>query len=173
MQDGLKKIADTSTNRTPDRCIPGTISHCLLLSLLQLLFIGLNNIKNRRIDYHWRGGKNVMWSSLQFLPGLFLQVTSPLGDVLHHADKVSHGQFAFTTAESGIYLACFWTETLEKGMVVNLNLDWRTGIAAKDWDSIAKKEKLDVSKIVMFLYNTNESLNDKLVIDAEKQTCET
>jgi hypothetical protein len=78
---------------------------------------------------------------------LFLQVTSPLGDVLHHADKVSHGQFAFTTVESGSYLACFWTETLEKGMVVNLNLDWRTGIAAKDWDSIAKKEKLDVSTV--------------------------
>ena len=74
-------------------------------------------------------------------------MTSPFGDVLHHADKVSHGQFAFTTAESGIYLACFWTETLEKGMVVNLNLDWRTGIAAKDWDSIAKKEKLDVSTV--------------------------
>lgn len=95
--------------------------------------------------------KRMMWSSLQFLPGLFLQVTSPLGDVLHHADKVSHGQFAFTTAESGIYLACFWTETLEKGMVVNLNLDWRTGIAAKDWDSIAKKEKLDVSTVPVIL----------------------
>jgi hypothetical protein len=31
-------------------------------------------------------------------------------------------------------------------MVVNLNLDWRTGIATRDWDAITKKEKLEVSK---------------------------
>jgi p24 family protein delta-1 len=86
---------------------------------------------------------------LRFFPDwTVLQVTSPYGDILHHAEKVSHGQFAFTTAESGIYLACFWAGTLEKGMVINLNLDWRIGIAAKDWDSIAKKEKIDVSTVV-------------------------
>jgi hypothetical protein len=68
---------------------------------------------------------DVVVTAVFFFPGLFLflQVTSPLGDILHHADKVSHGQFAFTTVESGNYLACFWTETLEKGMVVNLNLN--------------------------------------------------
>ncbi|CAD6245465.1 unnamed protein product [Miscanthus lutarioriparius] len=86
---------------------------------------------------------SILFEEHPIRPRVSAKVTSPFGDVLHHADKVSHGQFAFTTAESGIYLACFWTETLEKGMVVNLNLDWRTGIAAKDWDSIAKKEKLD------------------------------
>ena len=36
---------------------------------------------------------------------------------------------------------------MEKGMVISLNLDWRIGIAAKDWDSIAKKEKIDVSTV--------------------------
>ncbi|KAG0523929.1 hypothetical protein BDA96_07G165500 [Sorghum bicolor] len=86
---------------------------------------------------------SILFEEHPIRPKVSAKVTSPLGDVLHHADKVSHGQFAFTTVESGNYLACFWTETLEKGMVVNLNLDWRTGIAAKDWDSIAKKEKLD------------------------------
>jgi len=87
---------------------------------------------------------------LRFFPDWIL---CPAGDValrrdtLDHAEKVSHGQFAFTTAESGIYLACFWAGTLEKGMVISLNLDWRIGIAAKDWDSIAKKEKIDVSTV--------------------------
>jgi hypothetical protein len=74
-------------------------------------------------------------------------VTSPHGDVLHYAEKVTQGQFAFTTADSGIYLACFWAETLDRGMVINLNIDWRLGIAAKDWDSVAKKEKIDVSTV--------------------------
>jgi hypothetical protein len=50
-----------------------------------------------------------------FLPALFMQVTSPYGDVLHHSDKVTLGQFAFTAAESGNYLACFKVETLERG----------------------------------------------------------
>jgi hypothetical protein len=86
-------------------------------------------------------------SSATFLLGLFMQVTSPYLGVLHHSDKVTHGQLVFTTAESGNYLASFKvkTQTEERGMVFNLNLDWRTGIVMRDWDTIAKKEKLEVS----------------------------
>ena len=69
-------------------------------------------------------------------------MTSPFGDVLHHANKVSHGQFAFTTAESGIYLAFFWAETVEKGMVVNLNLDWRTGSQQRTGTLLLRKRSL-------------------------------
>ena len=54
------------------------------------------------------------------------------------------GQFAFTTTEAGNYLACFWIDSVEKGSGTSLNLDWRIGIAAKDWDTIAKKEKIEV-----------------------------
>lgn len=31
------------------------------------------------------------------------------------------------------------------GGEVNVNLDWRIGIAAKDWDSVARKEKIEVN----------------------------
>jgi hypothetical protein len=27
---------------------------------------------------------------------------------------------------------------------VSVNIDWKTGIAAKDWDSVARKEKIEV-----------------------------
>ncbi|KAL5220025.1 hypothetical protein ABZP36_024738 [Zizania latifolia] len=53
------------------------------------------------------------------------------------------GQFAFNKAEAGVYLACFWVDTVDKGMVVSLNLDWKTGIATKDWEALAKTEKLE------------------------------
>jgi hypothetical protein len=53
-------------------------------------------------------------------------------------------QFAFTTSEAGNFLACFSVDGDSKGLVVKLNLDWKIGIAAKDWDSVAKKEKLEV-----------------------------
>ncbi|KAK6132316.1 hypothetical protein DH2020_033940 [Rehmannia glutinosa] len=40
-------------------------------------------------------------------PTVSVKVTSPYGNNLYHQEKVSHGQFAFTTTESGNYLACF------------------------------------------------------------------
>jgi hypothetical protein len=55
-------------------------------------------------------------SSAMFLLGLFMQVTSPYLGVLHHSDKVTHGQFVFTATEFGNYLASFKVKTdLRKG----------------------------------------------------------
>ncbi|KAK7385210.1 hypothetical protein VNO78_30923 [Psophocarpus tetragonolobus] len=70
-----------------------------------------------------------------------VKVTSPYGNNLHHNENVTHGQFAFTTAESGNYVACFWMEGTHQE--TSIGLDWKTGIAAKDWDSVAKKEKIE------------------------------
>ncbi|KAJ3677047.1 hypothetical protein LUZ60_002771 [Juncus effusus] len=79
----------------------------------------------------------------RFNPTMSVKVTSPFGNTLHSAEKVTEGQFAFTTAEAGNYLVCFWVDSGEqKGIGGNVNLDWKIGINAKDWDSVAKKEKL-------------------------------
>ncbi|KAK2994844.1 hypothetical protein RJ640_026041 [Escallonia rubra] len=76
--------------------------------------------------------------------GFFLQVTSPYGNNLHHQENVTHGQFAFTTTEGGNYLACFWIDgNHQRSKGVTVSLDWRTGIAAKDWESVARKEKIE------------------------------
>lgn len=58
---------------------------------------------------------------------------------------MTHGQFAFTTTESGNYLACFWVDGNHQGGGLSVSLDWRIGIAAKDWESVAKKEKIEVT----------------------------
>ena len=73
-----------------------------------------------------------------------LQVTSPYGNQLHYQENVEKGQFAFTTSESGNFMACFWLLNAPPNAVANVALDWKTGVAAKDWASIAKKDKLDV-----------------------------
>uniref|UniRef100_N1QSB9 Transmembrane emp24 domain-containing protein 10 n=1 Tax=Aegilops tauschii TaxID=37682 RepID=N1QSB9_AEGTA len=73
----------------------------------------------------------------------FEPVTSPYGNTVHHKENATVGQFAFTTSEAGNYLACFWLDSAEKGSGVSLNLDWKIGIATKDWDSVAKKEKIE------------------------------
>lgn len=72
-----------------------------------------------------------------------LKVTSPYGNTLHHKENVKSGQFAFTTTEPGNYLACFSIDSADKGVGASVNLDWKIGIAAKDWDSVAKKEKIE------------------------------
>ncbi|XP_074302989.1 transmembrane emp24 domain-containing protein p24delta3-like isoform X2 [Silene latifolia] len=77
-------------------------------------------------------------------PTISLKVTSPFGNNLHHSENVTHGQFAFTTHEAGNYLACLWVDGHSpKSSEVSVNLDWRTGVAAKDWEIVARKEKIE------------------------------
>ncbi|XP_062177448.1 transmembrane emp24 domain-containing protein p24delta3-like [Alnus glutinosa] len=78
------------------------------------------------------------------IPTISAKVTSPYGNTLHHVENATHGQFAFTAQEAGNYLACFWVDGSNPGGGdVSVNLDWRTGIAAKDWESVARKEKIE------------------------------
>ncbi|KAG7592559.1 GOLD domain [Arabidopsis thaliana x Arabidopsis arenosa] len=77
-------------------------------------------------------------------PAVSSKVTSPYGNNLHHQENVTHGQFAFTTQEAGNYLACFWIDSTHPlANPITLGVDWKMGIAAKDWDSVAKKEKIE------------------------------
>jgi len=76
---------------------------------------------------------------------VFSQVTSPYGNILHHNENATQGQFAFTAEESGNYEACFWMVSKHKEEAT-LSLEWKTGIAAKDWESVAKKEKIEVNQ---------------------------
>ncbi|KAB2051076.1 hypothetical protein ES319_A12G031300v1 [Gossypium barbadense] len=80
-----------------------------------------------------------------------VKVTSPYGNNLHHSENVTYGRFAFTTEEAGNYLACFWSDNRTRGSgEVVVNIDWKTGIAAKDWESVARKEKLQFTKELFY-----------------------
>ena len=80
---------------------------------------------------------------------------------------MTHGQFAFTTHEAGNYLACFWIEGHYQGSgYLSVNLDWKTGIAAKDWESVARKEKIEVSTPMS---NSLVSLNLETCKDMKKR----
>ncbi|GJP37113.1 hypothetical protein CLOM_g21554 [Closterium sp. NIES-68] len=73
-----------------------------------------------------------------------VKVTSPFGRQLHWQSSVEEGHFGFTAKESGQFMACFWMPHGTPGEhSVMVDLEWRSGVAAKDWASIAKKEKID------------------------------
>jgi len=87
------------------------------------------------------------WSSLLRL--MVAQVTSPYGNSMHYAENVQSGHFAFTATEAGDYLACFWAPDHKPPVTIGFEFDWRSGVSAKDWPSVAKKGKVDVS--ILFL----------------------
>lgn len=42
-------------------------------------------------------------------------------------------------------MACFWADgKSQEGSALSVSLEWRTGIATKDWESVARKEKIEV-----------------------------
>ncbi|KAL0694563.1 hypothetical protein Bca4012_061743 [Brassica carinata] len=100
-----------------------------------------------------------------FLPTISVKVTSPYGKNLHHMENVTVGEFAFTTQESGNYMACFTADAKSHGNKnVSISVDWKTGIAAKDWKTIAKKEKIEgVELEIRKLEAAVEAIHENLV----------
>lgn len=75
----------------------------------------------------------------------WVQVTSTYGNSYHSAENVDSGQFAFTAAEAGDYMTCFFAIDHNPKTTLTVDFDWRTGVAAKDWTNVAKKGQVDVS----------------------------
>ncbi len=124
----------SSSFLTSNRCETGTVVHAAFvfsfLGFLVLYFIFPS------LEFSAAGRRSV---NLYFLflgcmaeLDLALQVTSPHGKQLHHLENVHSGQFAFTSKESGKYVACFWLQSAHPNVHLNLALDWKTGVGAKD-----------------------------------------
>lgn len=98
-------------------------------------------------------------------PSISVKVTSPYGNTLYSNEKVTHGQFGFTTTEAGNYVACFTLDgDHHTNNKVSVGIDWKVGIAAKDWDSVAKKDKiegldLEMRKLVDSVQAIRDNLN--------------
>lgn len=94
---------------------------------------------------------------------LNVRVTSPYGNNYHHGDQVDSGNFAFTAAEAGDYTTCFSAADHEPETKLAIEFEWKTGVAAKDWSKIAKKEQVEVMEIEMKkLLDTVTSINEEM-----------
>ncbi|XP_057530750.1 transmembrane emp24 domain-containing protein p24delta9-like [Amaranthus tricolor] len=94
---------------------------------------------------------------------LTVRVTSAHGNNYHTADHVESGKFAYTAAESGDYMACFWTPEHNPPLTVTVDFDWKTGVTAKDWGSVVKKGTVDVMEIELKkLMDTVNSVHEEM-----------
>ncbi|KAJ8625549.1 hypothetical protein MRB53_034079 [Persea americana] len=98
------------------------------------------------------------------VPTISANVTSPYGNNLHGKEKATEGQFAFTTVEAGNYMACFWVDGPYEGLGATVNIDWKIGHAAKDWDSVVKRGKIQgVELRLMKLADTVNAIHERLL----------
>ncbi|GAB2211198.1 hypothetical protein Droror1_Dr00016490 [Drosera rotundifolia] len=59
-------------------------------------------------------------------------VTSLYGNSYHSAENLESGQFAFTAAESGDYMACFWLPEYNPVITMTVEFEWRSRVAWED-----------------------------------------
>ncbi|XP_076947476.1 transmembrane emp24 domain-containing protein p24delta3-like [Bidens hawaiensis] len=97
-------------------------------------------------------------------PTVSISVRSPHGNLIYHKENVTEDEFAFTSTESGSYVTCFLPDNPDTGEKIAVNINWKIGAAAKDWDSVAKKEKIEgVELELRKLEGHVEAIRDNLV----------
>ncbi|KAF9624804.1 hypothetical protein IFM89_014189 [Coptis chinensis] len=100
-----------------------------------------------------------------------VRVTSSFGNNYHYGDSVESGQFAFTAAEAGDYMACFYAmDHKPVPITVSIDFDWKSGVAAKDWSNVAKKGQVDVMQLELRkLEDTIQSIHDEMFYLRERE----
>lgn len=99
-----------------------------------------------------------------------VKVTSPYGNNYHTGEHVESGTFAFTAAEGGDYMACFWASDHKRIIHLSVEFDWKTGVAAKDWSNIAKKGQIDVMEIELKkLHDTVSYIHEEMFYLRERE----
>lgn len=103
-------------------------------------------------------------------PRISAKVTSPYGFPLHFQEHVVEGQFGFTSKEIGNFVACFWIPEAPKGTKITVDLDWKTGLAAKDWANVAKREKIDGIELeIRKLEDAVKDIHDNMLYLRERE----
>ncbi|WJX44787.1 hypothetical protein P8452_31730 [Trifolium repens] len=99
-----------------------------------------------------------------------VRVTSSHGNNYHYGDRVQSGQFAFSAAEAGDYMTCFWAVDNKPEVTLTIDLEWKTGVAAKDWSNVAKKGQVDVMEIeIKKLQDTVSAIHDEMFFLRERE----
>jgi p24 family protein delta-1 len=94
-----------------------------------------------------------------------VRVEDPSGRLLHEKkDESSAGQYGFTTKAAGEYKACFSVADATTAQFTRIRIDWKVGVAATDWDALAKKENLNaMSAELRRLEETVREIHEEMI----------
>mmetsp|Transcript_35687 Transcript_35687/g.43028 ORF Transcript_35687/g.43028 Transcript_35687/m.43028 type:complete len:212 (+) Transcript_35687:80-715(+) len=74
-----------------------------------------------------------------------VKLEDPFGTVLWTSEDTPKGQYGFTTKTKGDFKVCFTrTDPTVDHTSHKIRLDWKTGVAASDWDNLASKEHMEI-----------------------------
>ncbi|NWR10465.1 TMEDA protein, partial [Paradoxornis webbianus] len=108
----------------------------------------------------WKG------KGLCFLPSLsFFQITDSAGHILYAKEDATKGKFAFTTEDYDMFEACFESKLpVGTGRMPDqlVTLDMKHGVEAKNYEEIAKVEKLKPLEVEL---RRLEDLSESIVND--------
>ncbi|XP_021741029.1 transmembrane emp24 domain-containing protein p24delta7-like [Chenopodium quinoa] len=98
------------------------------------------------------------------------RVTSPRGNHYHYKDVVESGIFAFTAAETGDYMTCFWAPYNNPPSKILIDFEWKTGIDARDWYNVARKGQIDLVDVELRkLYDSVKSIHEEMFYLRERE----
>ncbi|XP_051146185.1 transmembrane emp24 domain-containing protein p24delta9-like [Andrographis paniculata] len=99
-----------------------------------------------------------------------VRVTSPYGNSYHYAEHVTEGHFAYQASEPGDYMACFFAASHQPSIVITVDFEWKSGIAAKDWGSVAKKGSVELMEIELKkMLDTVQSISEEMYYLRERE----
>ncbi|KAL1569824.1 transmembrane emp24 domain-containing protein p24delta9-like [Salvia divinorum] len=99
-----------------------------------------------------------------------VRVTSAYGNSHHYSDHVTEGHFAFQAVEAGDYMACFFAADHKPSTTISVDFDWKSGVVAKDWTSVAKKGSVELMEIELKkMLDTVQSIHDEMYYLRERE----
>ncbi|XP_071706651.1 transmembrane emp24 domain-containing protein p24delta9-like [Rutidosis leptorrhynchoides] len=99
-----------------------------------------------------------------------LKLTSAFGNSYHSSENVQSGQFAFQAVEGGDYMACFFAIEHQPPLKIPIEFDWKSGVAAKDWSNVAKKNSVDMMELELKkLADTITSIHEEMFYLRERE----
>ncbi|KAF8049963.1 hypothetical protein N665_2081s0003 [Sinapis alba] len=102
---------------------------------------------------------------------VYVTVTSPKGHSQHHAENVESGKFVFTAMENGDYTTCFVAPGFRPPAKFAVDFEWKSGVEAKDWATIAKKGQINMLEVeVRKLLDVTESVHDEMFLLRERES---
>ncbi|KAL3840559.1 hypothetical protein ACJIZ3_025150 [Penstemon smallii] len=99
-----------------------------------------------------------------------VRVTSANGNSYHYSDHVNEGHFAFQATEAGDYMACFFAADHKPSTTITIDFDWKSGVAAKDWTNVAKKNSVELMELELKkMFDTVQSIHDEMYYLRERE----